>query len=91
MSELINLTIVNSDEIIRVSLIEETPITVSFFNIAFPDPRVTQALQGAQEAQAASEAVFQEVLNVQNNINDIIEEAVVEVASSSIVNALIFG
>ena len=91
MSGAINLTIVNNEEIIKISLVDEAPITVSFFNIALPDPRVTQALQGAQAAQAASQVILANVTNVQSNINDIIEDAVIEVSSSSIVNALIFG
>lgn len=91
MSEMISLTIIDSEEIIKVSIIDETPITVSFFGISLPDPRVTQALLGAQAAQAATQAIFEQVVIIEENIDEIIAEAVANVAGSAIVNALIFG
>jgi hypothetical protein len=91
MSDMISLTLIDSEEIIKVSIINETPLTVSFYNISLPDPRVTQALLAAQAAQAATQAIYEQVVLIEQDIDGTIEEAVAEVAGSAIVNALIFG
>jgi hypothetical protein len=54
VSETINLTITEQETIIRVTIEEENPITVNFFDIARPDSTVIEAKNDAEAAATAA-------------------------------------
>lgn len=72
MSETINITVIDQDEPISITITEEAPINVNFYEIAVPDPRVSTARTEAIAAQAAAETA-----------QEAAEEAAVNAASAA--------
>lgn len=56
MSETINLTITEQIEQINVTLTDELPINIGFYQVALPDPRVALARTEAEAAADRAEA-----------------------------------
>lgn len=67
MSEAINLTVSSSDEVIRLTITEQDPVYVNFYNIAIPDTRVTQAVIDAEAAAAAAATSEANAAGSENN------------------------
>lgn len=94
MSETINLTVTSADTKITVSMIEQNPLSVNFYELALPDARTTQARIDAQAAATASAA---SATASANSATSSATSASLAAASfqaaqeNSIINALIFG
>lgn len=54
--ETINITVIDQEEPVRITITEEPAINVNFYEIAVPDPRVAEARNAAITAQEAAEA-----------------------------------
>lgn len=52
--DVINLTVIENPEVINLTITEEGPIYVGFYNVALPDPRVALAVTQAQQAASDS-------------------------------------
>jgi hypothetical protein len=94
VSESINLTITEQETVIEITITEENPITVNFFNIAIPDSRVMEALSDAEaEAAAALASANASAASAVAAAASAIAAADAEATANqnSIINALIFG
>lgn len=75
MSEAIHLTVIEEVEVTKVSIIDETPINVNFYEVAVPDARIIQAVEAAQAAEEAAENAAILAQQAAENTNEAIDEA----------------
>lgn len=101
MSETINVTIENEEVPISITITEEAPFSVNFYEIALPDPSVAAAKVAAEAAQAAAgaanvlaQAAATSAATSLANIGPVVTIEVqnqLAVETKSLINALIFG
>lgn len=90
----INLTIIEAEEGISVTITENDPFLINFYEVALPDSRTVQAAQDAQEAESEAQDAQESAQAAQaaaEAAQDAAEAAVEEANQDSIINALIFG
>jgi hypothetical protein len=106
VSELINITVIQQEDVISIGLIEQPPIKVNLYPVTVAHPSIinaaNQAISSAETAtvfaQQAADAA-QEAIAALGSIPDTVETAVEESIAtqlsalqlSSLINALIFG
>jgi hypothetical protein len=80
--DVINLTIIEQETVIRITITEENPITINFFNIAVPDSRVIENRVAAELAETNAEAAATQAQTYLSTV-----EASATAAASSATNA----
>lgn len=94
MSEAISITVTTQEDVFNVTVTEEAPISVNFYDIAVPDPRVAQARIDAEEAadaalasQAIAEAAAITATEAVASIDTVVDPAV-DAAVEAAIDAL---